>query len=244
MVRASEKNWLRWLHLTAGRRSSLLPGLLFLFLPAACVMVPYTPSAESTRALYPIAAEKNFIVTIGPRKLLDSVSEALKKEASAIELVDRLEFRDRTWPDGGWTLHQLLEGRGPGGLPADSLVVVGSIHHVETKKRGGMTFYIGFYGLTKTDETAELSALVIDLRTMLPVTVVTTTTKGSDFGVGLFYGLFIIADMEKSVLRGLSRDIALVLKEIGAGKPLRVAVMAAESQETTSFLTRGRAAPD
>jgi hypothetical protein len=242
MVRASEKNWLRWLLVTAGR-SSLLLALLLLFLPSACVMVPYTPSAESTRALYTIEAEENLIVTLGPRKLLDSVSKALKKEASAIELVDRLEFRDRAWPDGGWTLHQLLEGRGPGGLPADSLVLVGRIHRT-TKKWGEMGIYLGFFGLMKDDETAELSALVIDLRTMQPVTVVTTTTKGSDFGVGLFYGLFIIADMEKSVLRGLSRDIALVLTEIGAGKPLRVAVMAAESQEATSFLTRGRAAPD
>jgi hypothetical protein len=191
--------------------------------------------------------EKDIHVTIGPRKLLEDVAQTLKENAPSIVLIDGLEFRDAAFPDGNWTLDRLLAAesacRGLP-LPADYLVLIGRPQHATVKKKGEIFFYYGFLGLTKVDETGDLSALVVDLENCRPVTIVTASAEGSMVGAGLFYGLFVYPRIDKSVLRGLGQGAAEVLAEARPAGPLRVVVMAAESQEQTNFLEQGRQPKD
>lgn len=215
----------------------LLSGVLL----SSCVILPYTPSAETVRSPCPMPLEEKVQLNIGPRHLLDEVAGEIQSRLPAMVEVDRLEFRDAAFPDGGWTLGQLLDGeQGCRNLPqpADYLVLIGQPQYDTVDSKGGVAFYLGFFGAGKSTSTGDFSALVIDLRHCCPVNVVTAESEGTNLGAGLFYGLFIYPMVDRSVLDGLGRGVADLLAESSSGAPLRVVVMAAESGDRSNFLLR------
>lgn len=198
---------------------------------AGCVVVPYKPKAvveESAQvALDPAATW----VTAGPRRLIEGVSEALRDEDDALTIVAPQAFADAAFPDAEPILARLLQpaigARVSDELGARYLVLLGELQQ-ETSKSGGMLFYLAFLGAQKSKEHETVAATLIDLRKAQPLGDVRASAKGTSFGVGAFYALFVVARTSTSTREGLARGIVAALREDAGAGPLTIAVMAAE----------------
>jgi hypothetical protein len=212
-----------------------------LFPLAACVVVPYTPTAKSVRSTCPAEFEGEIYLTIGPRTFLDQLEAAIKDEAPDAVFVDRLLFRDALFPDGGWTLRQLLgreAGCGSGSPQADYLVLIGRPQYAKSHEKGGVVFYLGFFGAAKSETTGELSALIIDLKDCRPVTIVTARAEGGGVRCRpLLWPVYLPQDRQERP-RLFRAGVAEALRELGPRRGLRIALMAAESKESQNFLNR------
>lgn len=199
-------------------------------------MLPYPASHETTQEATARSADQLIIpddirVTIGPRRLIEEISEHVVRHNKDIELVDPLTFRDTAFPSGGWSLQELLKSenrtRVAEKLDMQYLVLLTAVP-VETEEPKG--FLIPFLGAMAATEDSSLSALIIDLR--LGSVVSQLTTQASGEGILLHYVIFIVAAdpmTETAVIKGLSKSIAEALAAEPVSGSLRIAILAAES---------------
>lgn len=215
----------------------IAPALGFIFIAgvSSCIMIPYEPSAEVSLSDKGHIPPGEVMVTVGPRNLLEEVSEEIAKTDARIEIVDPITFRDAAFPDGGWTVSQLFqEGncrRVSSELDVDYLVLIGGVKETPGDEVGGIIIYIGFYGAGYSEEEVSLSATIIDLKNERPLYDVNSSAQGTFGGVGLFYGLFITPMTESGAIEGLGYGIAKNVINNSQAEKVRIAVLALENLE-------------
>jgi len=217
-------------------RARLTKSLALIFILAAgmssCIVIPYEPGAEvssSDKGHMPLG---EMMVTVGPRELLEEISEEIAKADAQIEITDPVVFRDAAFPDGDWRISRLLEKgncrRVSSELGVEYLVLIGEIIKIQGEDVGGVVIYIGFYGAGYGEEEVRLSATIIDLKSERHLYDVSSAARGVSGGVGLFYGLFIIPMTESGAIEGLGREIAKTIRNNSARENIKVAVLALE----------------
>lgn len=200
---------------------------------AGCVIVPYPVSHETVRTDV-VEITSQIYVTVGPRELIDDVSKRIVKHNPNIELVDPLIFRDTAFPSGNWSLKDLLEPdartRVVEQLDMQYLVLLTPMLVEEGEEEG---FLIPLaIGAMAFPENSTLSAIIIDLRSGSVVCQLNSNSSGH--GRLLYYVIYIVAAdpmTESAVIRGLSESIAETLATESHSGSLRIAVLAAETQE-------------
>jgi hypothetical protein len=211
---------------------SLLGASLALLL-AGCVVVPYPVKPEITR-VDDVEIIDPVYVTIGPRRLIDAVSESIVKNNADIELADPLSVRDTAFPDGGWSLQELLQS-GRCKAVAEQLdiqyLVLLAPAKLERGKGKGVFIPLAF-GAMKASEKSTLSAVILDLARGSLLCQVQAEASGHERL--LYYVIYIVAAdprTEAAVIEGLGKTIAETLASHRPGERLRIAVLAAEGSE-------------
>jgi TPR repeat protein len=196
-----------------------------------CVIIPYTPPSETQHARAEVANPDQVVLSVGPRKFLGKMADALRDEVSRVEFLDGQTFIDTAAPEGGLTLALLSQPAAReriAALGADYLILLGEPEDELLKSWGGVVPYIGFYGAAKTTASTRYWAALIDLQTMQLVEQLTTTATGTDAGLGLFYGIFVVSDTGGSAQKGVVRDLAQALAAGRPDGPIRVVMLARE----------------
>lgn len=211
---------------------SLLAGPLALLL-AGCVVVPY-PVTPEIRRIDDVEIIDPVLVTIGPRRLIDAVSESIVKHHADVELVDPLLVRDTAFPDGGWSLQELLQsGRCKAvaeQLDVQYLVLVAPAKLERGEEKG--VFIPLAFGAMKASEKSTLSSVIVDLGNGSLLCQVQAEASGHERL--LYYVIYIVAAdprTEAAVIEGLGKTIAETLASHRPGERLRIAVLAAEGSE-------------
>ena len=173
-----------------------------------------------------------FVVTIGPRQLIEEFTEAIEDEDEAIKVVPPQEFLDAAFIDEDASLAKMLEpetcARVRERMGTDFLVLIGEVTESTQDEHGGMAFYMGFYGAQSSEEHSTAVATVIDLVNARPLSEVSSHAQGRSRGVGVFYGLFVVPLTDSSARDGLARAVvADIRSQSGPGK-IRIGVLAAE----------------
>ena len=197
-----------------------------------CVIVPYKPASEEVVSRDVQLPSNDWLATVGPRELIEEVSEAITSEADQIEIVDSIVFRDVAFPDGDWRISRLfMKGNGRRIFEESGvnyLVLLGKVIESSSEEYGDVFISIGFYGAVTAKLKAKLSAKVIDLQNERPLYDISSKAVGTAGGVGLFYGLFIVPLSEASAIEGLGEKVAKALTRETALDSVRIAVMAME----------------
>ncbi|MCU0977451.1 MAG: hypothetical protein MUC71_14250 [Steroidobacteraceae bacterium] len=201
-------------------------------LAAGCVVVPYSPPAESSSTPVRLEQADRVLVTVGPRQLLEDTSEALRRRDRDIEIVDSFAFRAAVFPEGDWRLSRLLVPERRSLLAAsgaDYLVVVGPVLTGAPDERGLFvgTAY-GFYGAGTNTTQGSALMLIVDLARGEILDALRTRAEGTDVAVGFFYGLIIHATTESSVRRACLDSVVETLRRVHPEGRLRLVLMAAE----------------
>lgn len=223
------------------RRSRALPGRrvkammaigVVATLVAGCVVVPYSPPAESSSTPVRLEQADRVLLTVGPRQLLEDTSDALRRRDRDIEIVDSFAFRSAAFPEGDWRLSRLLDPERHVLLAAsgaDYLVVVGPVLTGLPDEHG---FFVGtaygFYGAQANITQGSALMLIVDLARGEVLDALRTRAEGTDVAVGFFYGLIIHATTESSVRRACLDSVVETLRRVHPSGRLRVALMAAE----------------
>lgn len=201
-------------------------------LAAGCVIVPYKPRAEVVESQDVALDPAGVLVTLGPRALLEEITEAIVDEDKDIRIVPAQDFLDVAIPGDDLTLQGLLasghaqQARRVTG--ADYLVLVGEKKEYTTDEFGGVVPYLGFYGLYKGNEHTTLLSTIIDLEQARPLSDVSAHAKGASAGAGAFYGLFVVPMTGSSARDGMARGIVAALRHAAGTGPLTIAVAAGE----------------
>ena len=71
---------------------------------SSCIKIPYKPRPEVSLLDESQMPPGEVIVSVGPRNLIEQVTEEITKADARIEITDPMIFRDAAFPDGGWTV--------------------------------------------------------------------------------------------------------------------------------------------
>jgi hypothetical protein len=201
-------------------------------LTAGCVIVPYKPRADVVESQEVALDPAGVMVTLGPRSLVEDISEAIADEDKDIRIVPAQDFLDAAIPGEDATLQGLLSsGRAQRAREltgADFLVLVGEKKEYTTDEFGGIVPYLGFYGVFKEKDHATLLSTIIDLAHARPLSDVSAHAQGMAAGAGAFYGLFVVPMTGSSARDGMARGIVASLRRAAGPGPLAIAVAAGE----------------
>ena len=207
---------------------------------SSCVMIPYEPSADVSLSDDGHMPLGDLMVTVGPRELLEKVSEEIEKADSKIEITDPIAFRDAAFPSGNWRITRLLEKgncrRVSRELGVEYLVLVGEVKEIEGDEVGGIGVWIGFYGAGYAEEEVRLSATIIDMANERHLFDIDSSARGTSSGVGLFYGLFIVPMTESGAIEGLGQEIAKRIRNSSSKENIKIAVLAMENLDGVNGL--------
>ncbi len=197
-----------------------------------CVIVPH-PVAPHTERAEEIRLADDILVSVGPRRLLEKITDKVSKRRKDITVVDALTFRDAAFPDGGWQLADLLErgnaARVGSELDVQFLILIGA-GNIEKLGEDKGVYVPGLIGLQYTERTSVLSVLVIDLPNAQPVAQYRIEASGK-LGMANWVIFFAIKVpmTESAVLRGLMDALdKSVAVQTGRDKT-RIAILAAEA---------------
>jgi hypothetical protein len=206
--------------------------MLALCLITGCVVVPYKPKAEVVESQEVALDPAAVMVTLGPRSLVEEITEAIVDEDKEIRIVPAQDFLNVAIPGEDATLQGLLSSghaqRARQLTGADYLVLVGEKKEYTTDEAGGMIPYLGFYGLFKEKDHTTLLSTIIDLAHARPLSDVSAHAQGTAAGAGAFYGLFIVPMTGSSARDGLVRGVVATLRRAAGPGSLAIAVAAGE----------------
>ena len=222
------------IHRSSRRRAAKLSGPFSLaVLAAGCLIIPH-PVPPDVERIEDVRLADDALVSAGPRRLLESISEKLVKQNPELSVVDPIAFRDAAFPEGGWQLRALLK---PGrcrhladALDVRFLVLVGA-GAAQAGDETGIMMPMGLpAGAMTVSEVSVLSAVLFDLEREEAVCQLRSQAEGT--GVMLVWVLAVAATAPmtgRAAEKGLANAIGRALLEEGGRGPLRIAVMAAEA---------------
>jgi hypothetical protein len=207
---------------------------------AGCgVAVPTRPAVEVVRS-QPIEIDEDAVISLGPRRLLESLSKEITDEYPDIEIIDALLFRDTAFPEGGWKLASLFE---PGvsrqvsaKLDVDYLVLAGELKTEEGEEQGFLVPLLA--GAMSIESASTISAVIMDLRAGALVSRLECKARGTTRM--LYYVIFIAGSgpmLESGVTEGLAAEIGKVITELSPPGRHRVAVLSLEYPGKTGMTT-------
>ena len=174
-------------------------------------------------------------VSLGPRRLLDYLTEHIVATAPQLKPVDGLLFRDTAFPQGGWHLQSLLEAgnrtRIVQELQVDHLVLVTPLVYTVGDESG---FFVPLVvGAQSADHKASLSATVYDMKSGSALRRIDSTAIGKErvySYVILFSGT--TPHVVTPMLDALVKEIVAVLDKANTHAPSRISILAAEVPES------------
>jgi hypothetical protein len=195
-------------------------------LVAACIPIPYKPSAT-------VAPETGIDVsptlTVSNRRddAVKKIAGYLQAEAHEITVISNRDLAPVAFPDGDVALEKLLEPDSRARLRTELglsyLILVGDLAQKELTHHGG---FIPLLGLGTSTDLANLVATVIDLADGKAVTGLSSTAQGRMSGVIYgFYGLFVVPMTDKGAYDGLAKGIADAIRGRSDIQGLRVAIV-------------------
>ena len=206
---------------------SCLPGI------TSCGLnIPTRVSPTVTKNQQPVVLSDETLITLGPRRLLEEISQGITERNHDIEVIDGLLFRDTAFPNGGWTLKQLLTPvnchRVYDLLQVDYLVLVGRIG-TEHGESGGF-FLPLVVGAIHAENTVKLSATLFDLKRGKLSCQVYSEAQGKE---RVFAYVILVVGNTPQILTAATEGLAEgIINEINAlkkNRKIRIAVMAAEN---------------
>lgn len=198
-----------------------------------CVFVPY-PVIPTVERMEEVRLADDAVVSAGPRRLLERISDRLEKQNEALTVVDPIAFRDAAFPKGGWHIKELLQ---PGRcqqvaqeLGVQFLVLIGGGANRTRDEMGIMMPMMLPAGAMTMGETSVLSAVIIDLTRGETTCRLRSQADGTGAMFAWVLAVAAIAPMtETAAERGLANAILDAITDAGARSSLRVAVLAAEA---------------
>ena len=170
-------------------------------------------------------------VTLGPRVLIEDVGRRLERRVPNSEFVDSLVFRDVAFPDGGWSVADLLDpdvcARVNGVLSVRYVVLLEVGPRADRDQERSVFFGLGETGYD-TEESA-LSALVVDMGDSEIICRVASSASGKELFLLTWVGGYATNPVtEPAVLASLSNTIADLFMQTQESVPLRFTVLALE----------------
>ena len=209
----------------------LLVSMVFLLGSVSCVYVPY-PVPADVKYIENATFPEDAILTLGPRDLLADVAESITEIGTNIEVIDGEFFRDTAFPEGDWTLNNLLIpetcSRINEELEVDYLVLVSSKGVVVGEEEG---FYVPLLvGAMVVDKETTVDAMLLDLKTGKSVCRISSEAHGTE---KIFIWVIVIVATgpftDSSAITGLGEEIVRVIEKNSKSEKIRIAIMAVES---------------
>lgn len=198
----------------------------------SCVPIPYPVKPDVVQSETITLSTQETLVTLGPRDLLEKVAKKIQEASHNIEVVDGLTFREIAFPEGGWTLSLLLEPENcehvRNELDVTYLVLIGPMHHVEGKEKGGIAIFPLPFGAAQYDTESGLSAVIVNLRSREILCQLNAEAHGKMTTVAYVGFVFTIPLTNSAAIRGLADEVAKVITNEVGTQSVRIAVMAAE----------------
>lgn len=211
------------------RCSKLLVSTILTLSAISCVYIPY-PVPADVKYVQNASFPEDAILTLGPRDLLADVAESITERDSNIEVIDGELFRDTAFPEGDWTLKNMLVPetcrRINKQLDVDYLVVVSTEGIVEGEAEG---FYF-LVGAVVSDEEFTIDAMLLDLKSGDSVCQIRSEAHGKE--KGFIWIIVMIAagpTTKSSAITDLGEEIASVIRENTKSEKVSIAIMAAET---------------
>lgn len=212
---------------------------------SGCVVVPY-PVADTVETVDQATLDKQIVVTAGPRRMIEAISERVQDRDPDIDIMPPVEFRDAAFPDGGWTLAALLteasnDRRVRTG--ARYLIVVGSDPITTTgEDKGG--YVPALAGVMYTTQTSTLTGTLIDLQTAEPVRFFRVSAEGTPAAaIWIVVSAVKYPMTESAVLNGFAEALVGEIRQAMPSGPVRVAMLAAEGSRNPFGFAPRDAAP-
>jgi len=206
---------------------------LALCLSAACVPIPYKPSATVASGSN-VEMPPTLVVRSQEDDVVRSMARKIHAKDDKLEVVHHRELQDFALADGDCALAALIDpeqrDRLRRYLGLSFLVVVGDLAESDATKHGG---FIPLLGAGTFSSTTSASASIIDLADGQPVTGIDSRTSASGGGVIYgFFGVFIVPMSESSVYDGITNGVVSAIREKSGEGPLRIAVVHVSVPET------------
>jgi hypothetical protein len=214
-----------------GRPAVIALALMLATFVAGCVIIPYRPPAETASDRAEIANPESVRLSVGPRQFLEEMAKAVSKADQRVQLVDGQTFIDTASPTGDLTLARLQDPATKSliqPLQLDYVVLFAEPVDQKIDGKGGMIFYLGFFGAGQGKGSTTYWAAVLDAGTLKLVEQLSSKSTGTDTAVGLFYGLFVVADTGGSARNDVVRHILATMAAGHPNGPVRVAFLAVE----------------
>lgn len=200
---------------------------------SGCVVVPYTPKADVTPAVASLEDAAHTFVTIGPRRFLEDVGKEIVRLDPKIKLVDNLALRDALFPNGGWSLEELLQEASRPNLAAsgaDYLAIIGPPKVGKTDSSGMFLWYLISLGAEKSTMHSSLSAMLVDLKQGQTTGGVNIRVDGEGAAVGYVYAVIVTPMMDASLLQGTASGIVQAVRRMRPGGNVRIGLLAREDK--------------
>lgn len=215
---------------------TILIALMSMLFMSGCLVVPNKATQNVTRSEKVIVPEYT-ILTLGPRRLLNKISHEIEELSPNIEVIDGLLFRDTAFPNGGWTLKELLQpetcSRVNKELNVDYLVLVGSLKMTSEEAEG--VFLPLLFGAMSGEHSLTLSALIFDLSSGDQICQINSEGRGDEYT--LYYVIFVVGfipNIKTATIKGLANEVVSVITHRGTHEGKQIAIMAAETPVDTS----------
>jgi hypothetical protein len=196
-----------------------------------CVYIPY-PVPADVKYIENASFPEDALLSLGPRDLLADIAESITEIGDNIEVVDGEQFRDTAFPEGNWTLHNMLKPetcfRINEDLDVDYLVLVSTKGVIVDEEEG---FIIPLLvGVMTVDKEMTVDAILLDLKTAKSVCRISSKAHGTE---KMFYWVIVIVATgpftDSSAITGLGEEIVNVIEKDAGSDKVRVAIMALET---------------
>jgi hypothetical protein len=191
-------------------------------------MIPYQPRPDVDIKPADDSTPKEVLLSLGGGGSVEDLATIIGSMDKKIEVVAAAQFKEVLFPDRDQRLSTFLEEsnrrRILSVLDVDYAVIIGDLKKVTLKEKGGMGFYMGFFGAGYEEREARLDATIIDMRTGRLKRKLAAEAHGTSGGIGLFYGLILISDEEGSVERGLGKKVAETLSALSRKDNIRILI--------------------
>lgn len=204
---------------------------------SGCIAVPHDVDPEIAKSAEAVLPAEEILLTVGPRQFLDTMQEALQDVDPDLDIVEGMTFRDTAFPNGGWTLAEMLTPAGRERvrreLAMDYLLLFGPLQYESGDLEGPNTLAIGMpvaAGFGQVDEESTLSGLIVDLSDGTVVSQVDVTATGStSFAVWIIVAVGTYAETGESAVHGMASALATEIRGHSDKPQPRIALLAAEA---------------
>jgi hypothetical protein len=204
-------------------RAALLSAALLLV--AACIPIPYKPSATAVPDAT-VSVSPDTVISCSEDETTEALAQRIASRDREITVVAHQDIEALAFPDGDSTIGQLTDSERRTRLSRDLgvayLVLVGDVADQETSSHGG---FIPLLGAGTWTNRTDVSACIIDLADGRMLTGISAATEARSSGVIYgFYGVFLVPMSESSVYDAISDSVVAAIRAGTPAGPVTIAV--------------------
>ena len=204
-------------------RAALLSAALLLV--AACIPIPYKPSATAVPDAT-VSVSPDTVISCSEDETTEALAQRIASRDREITVVAHQDIEALAFPDGDSTIGQLTDSERRTRLSRDLgvayLVLVGDVADQETSSHGG---FIPLLGAGTWTNRTDVSACIIDLTDGRLLTGISAATEARSSGVIYgFYGVFLVPMSESSLYDAISDSVVASIRAGTPAGPVRIAV--------------------